>query len=567
MKKNALAALYEKDGTKKVLSSLISIVAGLLVGGIAVLIVGLCNEKISLSGAWDGIRIIFAGIFSTGRDAAGTLTWGFNAVNLGNMLFRATPLIMTGLSVAVAFKTGLFNIGAPGQYLISTMVTLMVALSIPSSAVPVGVIWVLAFLAGCLSGALWGAIPGLVKALLNINEVLACIMTNWIAANLVTWMFDISSFKNLTESTKSGYIYKTTFNGVATPKLGLDMLFPGSQVNGGILVAIVIAIAMYILMNKTTLGYELKACGANRHAARYAGIRDKRNIVLSMAIAGALAGDWVALQGLELLTMLVAAAMGAVFSLLLSFASINLRADQTIGGTALNLMAPALVLFLIRIIANQNTLQMATGDSASWFMLKKSTFGVDKSVEWGFFGETFLNKIYLATYICILLFIILSVILYKTRFGLRLRACGENPQAADSLGINVYKMRYAGVTISGALAGMGGFVYAMTTANCSSNGDVAGFGFLALAVMIFGNWKPLNIAGASLLFGLFKCIAAAYASIDINGDGVFLLANIGISAHLYRMLPYLITLLVLAFTSKKSRAPKAEGIPYDKGQR
>ena len=284
-------------------------------------------------------------------------------------------------------------------------------------------------------------------------------------------------------------------------------------------------------------------------------------------LAAKQAGDWVALQGLELLTMLVAAAMGAVFSLLLSFASINLRADQTIGGTALNLMAPALVLFLIRIIANQNTLQMATGDSASWFMLKKSTFGVDKNVDWGFFGETFLNKIYLATYICILLFIILSVILYKTRFGLRLRACGENPQAADSLGINVYKMRYAGVTISGALAGMGGFVYAMTTANCSSNGDVAGFGFLALAVMIFGNWKPLNIAGASLLFGLFKCIAAAYASIDINGDGVFLLANIGISAHLYRMLPYLITLLVLAFTSKKSRAPKAEGIPYDKGQR
>ena len=299
MKKNALAALYEKDGTKKVLSSLISILAGLLVGGIAVLIVGLCNEKISLTGAWDGIRIIFAGIFSTGRDAAGTLTWGFNAVNLGNMLFRATPLIMTGLSVAVAFKTGLFNIGAPGQYLISTMVTLMVALAIPSESVPVGVIWLLAFLAGCLSGALWGAIPGLVKALLNINEVLACIMTNWIAANLVTWMFDISNFKNLTESTKSGYIYKTTFNGVATPKLGLDKLFPGSQVNGGILIAIVIAIAMYILMNKTTLGYELKACGANRHAARYAGIRDKRNIVLSMAIAGALAGAGAALYWLS----------------------------------------------------------------------------------------------------------------------------------------------------------------------------------------------------------------------------------------------------------------------------
>ena len=278
-------------------------------------------------------------------------------------------------------------------------------------------------------------------------------------------------------------------------------------------------------------------------------------------------GNWLTLQGLELLAMLAAAAMGALFSLLLSFASINLKADQTIGGTALNLMAPALVLFLVRILANQNTLQMSTGDAASWFMLKKSTFGIPKNADIGFLGETFLNKVYRATYLCILLFVVLSVLLYKTRFGLRLRACGENPQAADSLGINVYHMRYAGTTISGALAGMGGFVYALTTTNCTANGDVAGFGFLALAVMIFGNWKPLNIAGASLLFGLFKCIAAAYASIDINGDGVFALAQLGISSHLYRMLPYLVTLVVLAFTSKKSRAPKAEGIPYDKGTR
>ena len=278
-------------------------------------------------------------------------------------------------------------------------------------------------------------------------------------------------------------------------------------------------------------------------------------------------GSWLTLQGLEILAMLVSAAMGALFSLLLSFASINLKADQTIGGTALNLMAPALVLFLVRILANQNTLQMATGDAASWFMIKKSTFGIPKSQDIGFLGETFLNKVYLATYLCIILFIVLSIVLYKTRFGLRLRACGENPQAADSLGVNVYKMRYAGTTISGALAGMGGFVYSLTTANCTANGDVAGFGFLALAVMIFGNWTPLNIAGASLLFGLFKCVAAAYSSIDINGDGVYLLAELGISSHLYRMLPYLVTLAVLAFTSKKSRAPKAEGIPYDKGSR
>ena len=288
---------------------------------------------------------------------------------------------------------------------------------------------------------------------------------------------------------------------------------------------------------------------------------------LDVFVNAARQGSWLTLQGLEILAMLVSAALGALFSLLLSFASINLKADQTIGGTALNLMAPAMVLFLIRIIAGQNILDMKTGDSATWFMLKKSTFGIPKSQDIGFLGETFLNKVYLATYICILLFLVMSILLYKTRFGLRLRACGENPQAADSLGINVYKMRYAGTTISGALAGMGGFVYALTTTNCTSNGDVAGFGFLALAVMIFGNWKPLNIAGASLLFGLFKCIAAAYSSIDINGDGVYMLAEIGISSHLYRMLPYLVTLIVLAFTSKKSRAPKAEGIPYDKGSR
>ena len=279
------------------------------------------------------------------------------------------------------------------------------------------------------------------------------------------------------------------------------------------------------------------------------------------------AGDWLTLQGLELMAMVVAAALGAAFSLLLSFASINLKADQTIGGTALNLLAPAMVLFLVRVLANQNTLQMKTGDAASWFMIKKSTLGIDKSTDLGFLGETFINKIYIATYLCIILFVVLSVLLYKTRFGLRLRACGENPQAADSLGINVYKMRYAGTTISGALAGMGGFVYSLTTANCTANGSVAGFGFLALAVMIFGNWKPLNIALASLLFGLFKCIAAAYSGIDLNGDGVYLLAELGISSHLYRMLPYLVTLIVLAFTSKNSRAPKAEGIPYDKGSR
>ena len=291
--------LLNKDGTRKVLASLISILAGLVVGAIVVAIIGLCKSNIGVKGMWDGVRIIFAGILTTGRGATGALAWGFNPSAVGNMLFRATPIIMTGLSVAVAFKTGLFNIGAPGQYLMGTLVTLVLALGIPSESVPAGLIWIIAFVGGCLAGAIWGALPGILKAFLNINEVLACIMTNWLAANLVTWAFDVSNFKNVTEGTKTGYIYKTTFNGVATPKLGLDKLFPGSQVNGGIVVAILFAIAMYILMNKTTLGYQLKACGANRHAARYAGIRDKRNIVLSMAIAGMLAGGGAALYWLS----------------------------------------------------------------------------------------------------------------------------------------------------------------------------------------------------------------------------------------------------------------------------
>ena len=228
---------------------------------------------------------------------------------------------------AVAYNTGLFNIGAPGQYLAGTAATLFIALSLPTGVgelypwqlaqgmepaaffLPTWLVWVLAFLGGMLAGAIWGAIPGMLKAFLNINEVLACIMTNWLAAKIVTWGFDASNFKNVVENTKTGYVYKTTFgltqvdgawtyvegNGIATAKMGLDKIFAGSQVNAGILIAIAFAIGMHILMNKTTLGYELKACGSNRHAARYAGISDKRNIVLSMAIAGALSGAAAAL--------------------------------------------------------------------------------------------------------------------------------------------------------------------------------------------------------------------------------------------------------------------------------
>jgi simple sugar transport system permease protein len=297
--KQGASNLLKKEGVKSVLASIISILIGLIIGSLLILVVGIVDKNLSLATAWEGIRLVFFGIFSTGRSAAGSLTWGFNPQNIGNMLFRAIPLILTGLSVAVAFKTGLFNIGAPGQYLMGTAVTLMLALGIPTEVVPAWLVWVIAFLGGVLAGAVWGAIPGLVKALLNINEVLACIMTNWIAANVVTWIFDGSNYRNLTENTKSGYIYKTAYNGVATAKLGLTKLFPNSQVNAGVILAILIAIAVYIFMSKTTMGYELKACGANRHAARYAGINDKRNIVLSMAIAGGLSGAAAALYYLS----------------------------------------------------------------------------------------------------------------------------------------------------------------------------------------------------------------------------------------------------------------------------
>lgn len=277
---------------------------------------------------------------------------------------------------------------------------------------------------------------------------------------------------------------------------------------------------------------------------------------------------WTAEQGqiIMILSLFLAGICGSLFSMLLAFSAITLKADQTIGGTALNMIAPASVMFFIYMIAQQNTLGMSKGGPAGWFMIKPSTFGLPKDHSWGIF-DVFINKVYPATYVCVIIFVLVSIFLYKTKIGLRLRSCGENPHAADSLGINVYKMRYLGVALSGFLAGVGGFTFSMTVSNMSSTGDVAGYGFLALAVMIFGNWTPLNIAAGSIIFGLFKCTAAVYATLDINGDGKYMLSEIGVSPYVYRILPYLITLIVLAFTSKSSRVPKAEGIPYDKGQR
>ena len=302
-----LMRFWAKDATKSIASSLVSIVLGLTIGCVILLVITvfpISGVTLTFKSAIDGIQLIFAGIFNIGRSDSGTLLFGFNSVYFGDMLFRATPLILTGLSVAVAFKTGLFNIGAPGQYLMGVATTLILALVIPTSAVPVFVVWIIAFVGGILAGALWGAIPGIFKALLNVNEVITCIMLNWISANVVTMLFDrhTGPFNFLLDpsGTKNwAYVFKTTHNGVATSKLGLDVIFAGSQVNGGIIIAIIIAIIIYIVLNKTTFGYQLKACGNNKNAAKYAGINEKVSIILSMAISGGLAGAGAALYYLS----------------------------------------------------------------------------------------------------------------------------------------------------------------------------------------------------------------------------------------------------------------------------
>lgn len=277
------------EGTKKMTASLISILLGFVFGGVLLFITAMCMDNINMSSAFNGFRIILAGIFNLGKNDAGSLVFGINGKLIGDMLFRATPLIMTGLSVAMAYKTGLFNIGTPGQYLIGVAATIIVGLSVDTSVVPAWIAWILAFLAAICSGALWGMIPGIFKAFLNVNEVITCIMTNWIAANLVSLLFDGSSFINNIDYGKNGYTLKLRTNGVSTAKAGLDSLFGNSNVNVGIFITIIIAVICYFVITKSVFGFELRSCGSNKDAARMAGMNEKRNIILSMMIAGGLA--------------------------------------------------------------------------------------------------------------------------------------------------------------------------------------------------------------------------------------------------------------------------------------
>ena len=251
-----------------------------------------------------------------------------------------------------------------------------------------------------------------------------------------------------------------------------------------------------------------------------------------------------------IITVCMAAVVaGALYSLLLAVAAINFNADQTIIGTAMNMLGTAVATVIVKalnMIANPDDVS----STIAYVEQKKAFYFNIGALELSWFMV-----------IAVVLLIASHVILYKTRFGLRLCACGEHPQAADSVGINVYKMRYAGVIISGILGGLGGIVYITSgVSEWKFENGVAGFGFLALAVMIFGQWKPVNIALAALLFGLMRALSNVYVAFDF-------LAGLPIPGTVYNMLPYIISLVVLIFTSKKSRAPKAEGIPYDKGSR
>jgi general nucleoside transport system permease protein len=255
-------------------------------------------------------------------------------------------------------------------------------------------------------------------------------------------------------------------------------------------------------------------------------------------------------QLLLLLAVVIAGGSGIVISLLHAYAAINAKADQVISGTAINMLAPAIAIFVARMI--QSVQQIGFTNT---FRIEKVPFLGDIPI----LGPLFFRGAYITTYLGLAILAISAIVLYKTRFGLRLRACGEHPHAADSVGINVYRMRYIGVMISGCLGGLGGLIFVIPTST-EFNATVAGYGFLALAVLIFGNWKPVPIMFAAFFFGLMKAISSAYS-------GIPWLLDLDIPNVVYKMIPYIATMIVLAFTSKKSQAPRAEGIPYDKGGR
>ncbi len=263
--KNKKSRLNFSSGVTSVAASLICIIIGLLVG--LVILYGINSEN-----ALDGFsRIIKGGFYLMPK-------------GIGTVLSQTAPLIMTGLSVAFAFKTGLFNIGAAGQYTLGALGALYFALVLHMP-------WYVCLLAAMLFGAVWGAIPGIFKAYFNVNEVITAIMFNWIGLYAVNEIIYRGALGNMYDlKTTKTYSLRNVSPQSVIPDLGMNQLFKTKSTTIAIFIAIAAAIIIYIIINKTTFGYELKACGHNKEAARYAGINEKRNIVLSMTIAGALSG-------------------------------------------------------------------------------------------------------------------------------------------------------------------------------------------------------------------------------------------------------------------------------------
>jgi simple sugar transport system permease protein len=261
-------------------------------------------------------------------------------------------------------------------------------------------------------------------------------------------------------------------------------------------------------------------------------------------------GNAINEQLILLLALLVSGFFGLLFSFLLAYSAISFNANQIITGTALNLFASAFVIFIARMLYGVQQITFTNSFHIG------TVPGLGKIP---FFGPLLFQNTYLTTYLGLLIFFFSWILLYCTKFGLRLRACGEHPQAADSVGINVYRIRYIGVLLSGFLAGIGGLIFVIPTST-SYNASVSGYGFLALAVLIFGQWRPDKIFLAALFFGMAKMIASAYSGIPV-------LSTLPVSNNVYKMIPYIATLIALAFASKNSRAPKASGQPYNVGRR
>ena len=261
------------------------------------------------------------------------------------------------------------------------------------------------------------------------------------------------------------------------------------------------------------------------------------------------AAAWPTFLGV-IVSILAAAVAGLIYSSLLAFSAINLKADQTIGGTALNLLATAIAMVVAKRINGTQSPKLTYNTNTNLFLNNKDFVFKIGPIELSWFFI-----------VCVIAVALAWFVLYRSRFGMRLMACGEHPQAADSVGINVYKMRWSGTLLSGVLGGIGGMAYIVpAVGDWNFEYGVAGMGFLALAVMIFGQWKPLNIAAAAVFFAFFRALSDIF-------DSFAFLNSLGFQKEVYKMIPFIASMIVLALTSKRSRAPKAEGIPYDKGQR